>query len=105
MEQDLYVLFARPYNFTDKESGEQLEGVTIYYLNNLLFNSTREGYGYQPIKANIANMDSIKKVPGVYHAHFDITSNAKGLQLRLSTLDFIKEFDLWEACTKQVLTK
>ena len=50
-------------------------------------------------------MDSIKKVPGIYHAHFDITSNAKGLQLRLSTLDFIKEFDLWDACTKQVLTK
>lgn len=101
MDQDLYVLFARPYSFKDKESGQQLEGVTIYYLNNVCFNSAREGYGYQPIKATLTNMDSLKKVPGIYHAHFDIMASNKGLQLRLSTLDFVEDFDLWNVFEKQ----
>lgn len=97
MDQELYVLFARPYDFTDKETGEKFQGVTIYYLNNIKLDSNREGYGYQPIKATVKNMDCFEAIPGFYHAHFDITSGAKGLQLRLSSLRFEKAYDIWAA--------
>lgn len=95
MDQDLYVLFARPYDFTDKETGEKFQGVTIYYLNDIKLDSNREGYGYQPIKATVKNMDCFEAIPGLYHAHFDLIPGAKGLQLRLSSLQFKQSCDIW----------
>lgn len=95
MKQEVLVLFVRPYNFKD-ESGRMLEGVTVYYLNNVSTNDAQSGFGYQPIKANIHSMDGLSVVPGVYQATFSPFSSSRGLQLKLSSLAFKEGVELWK---------
>ena len=43
----------------------------------------------------LKNMDCFEAIPGLYHAHFDLIPGAKGLQLRLSSLQFKQSCDIW----------
>lgn len=99
MLQDVLVLFVRPYSFKD-EAGRNLEGVTVYYLNNVSTSDSTSGYGYQPLKANVANMDGISTVPAVYEACFTPFGTSKGLQLKLTSLSFKQGVELWKKDSK-----
>lgn len=99
MVQDVLVLYVRPYNFKD-EAGRALEGVTVYYLNNSSTADPNSGFGYQPLKANVVNMDGISTVPGIYQANFTPFGTSKGLQLKLTGLEFKSGVELWKKESK-----
>lgn len=96
LEQDIIVLFARPYEFKD-EDGRNLKGVSVYYINQASTNNEKDGYGHIPVKVSLDNANDLKHLPGKYKATFGLHATAKGMQLKLSGLDYIDKAEIWTA--------
>lgn len=99
MEQEVIVLFARPYSFKN-EDGQQLQGVTVYYLNRETTNNDKDGYGIMPVKVSLDNANDLKHIPGRYKAIFTIHPSSRGMNLKMSALEFIEKAEIWTPSTK-----
>lgn len=86
MEQQILGLFAKPYDFKNKE-GDQVKGTTFWYLpydsNGKLepvANTMENSKGIQPIKASlpIEAYDQIPMLPAVYDAEFYLKTTTGG---------------------------
>lgn len=99
MEQEIIVLFARPYAFKN-EQGQELKGVTVFYVTKSSTNSEKEGFGLQPVKVSLENANDLKNIPGKYNAIFTAHPSSRGMQLKLSALEFIEKVELWTTPAK-----
>ncbi|MFV0518254.1 MAG: hypothetical protein ACK5MV_12735 [Aminipila sp.] len=78
------VLFARPYTFTDKDSGKSQSGISLSYIDTSVLAPyvDEEGgfYGYQPLRDNInySLLESIKEVPAIYDMEVKIKAGSDG---------------------------
>ena len=95
MELEILVLFARPYEFTDKETGKVLKGVTAYYINKNATNTEKDGFGYMPVKLSLENANDLKHLPGLYNAHFSMNATSRGMQLKIAALEFKEKAEVW----------
>lgn len=95
MEQEIIVLFARPYQFMDKENGRELKGVTMYYVNKDATNNEKDGFGLMPVKVSLENANDLKHIPGRYNAIFTPNVTTRGIQLRLGALEFLDKVNVW----------
>lgn len=84
MKQPILALFAKPYNFKNKE-GEQVIGTTFWYLPyegklDPITNSLENSKGIQPIKVSlpIEYYDQIPMLPAVYEADFYLKTTTGG---------------------------
>ncbi|ONI46237.1 hypothetical protein AN642_00715 [Epulopiscium sp. SCG-B10WGA-EpuloA2] len=85
MEQDILVLYVKPYNFTN-EFNQRLTGLSVYYIDpSVSFSSDIDGYGYVPIKVSVSSdkADKLKRVPAVYRGKFTIVPSARGNGIKL----------------------
>lgn len=79
--KDVLVLSARAYKFTDKETGEVRQGVTVYYINNLTPVVGEDGTrGCPPIKCNFNSsvLGKFSTVPGIYDLKFTLVPGSMG---------------------------
>lgn len=77
VNQDVEVILlgVQPYSFKDKESGRQVEGVNVYFIERKSENSDY-GIGFVPRKANlpIDALPSLKSLEFPYSAKVDVES-------------------------------
>lgn len=99
MEQEIIVLFARPYAFKNEE-GQELKGVTVFYVTKNATSTEKDGFGLQPIKVSLENANDLKNIPGKYNAIFVPHPTSRGIQLKLSSLEFREKVDLWVTSPK-----
>lgn len=84
MNQPILALFAKPYDFKNKE-GEQVKGCTFWYLPyegklDPVTNSLENSKGIQPIKVSlpVEYYDQIPMLPAVYDADFYLKTTTGG---------------------------
>lgn len=81
----------RPYDFVNKDTGERLTGVKVYYLDNHAENEPN-ARGYFPLNISI-NGDHVQKfaeVPGIYELDFKSSPDKYGKpQIKLHDLKFV----------------
>lgn len=88
--EEIYVLFVRPYDLIDEDSGERIVGVSVHYIDrSMVVNDGDNGVGYPVIKNSVSTekLSSFKTVPGLYNAKFR-TYISKGN--RVSKLDDVE---------------
>lgn len=88
MTQRVLILNVNEYDFSNQETGEQVQGKTIHYVT---------GNNEQPIKLSVRpDHDVYKKLsnPGVYDVQFKIHATSKGADLKIKDVKFIKAHDL-----------
>lgn len=99
MENQILILFARPYDLTDENTGERKTGVSIHYVDSTSsFNDSQNGYGSPIFKSSLPPeaLEEIKVIPGVYSPTFS-TYISKGQRCsKLTSAKLLKEFVLFK---------
>lgn len=91
MTQNIIILYAMPYQFTD-DSGRVVSGLGIDYLLKDSLSPVQEGdaYGLKPVHANLSRdlLASLVSVPAVYEASFELglQRNNRGVMTPALTL-------------------
>ena len=95
---NIIVLYIRPYDLVDEDTGERKQGVSVHYIDKTMVTNDKEnGVGYPVLKnsIDIGKMSSIVKVPGVYEPVFR-TYVTKGVRAtKLDDLRFISDVALF----------
>jgi len=95
MEQKVILIYGKPYNFPDKETGEIKEGLTLQYIltDNLKANKDDITYGYMPVKVSmpLKQQENIVSIPGLYNMEFTMAATSKGAVLKPTNLKYIKD--------------
>lgn len=78
MREVYTIICAKRYDFTNKENGERLRGVTLYYLGAK--ETTKELVGMPVLKSSapIEFWDDLDEVPGKYQLDFTCRAGADG---------------------------
>ncbi len=101
MEMNVIVLYARPWNMVDENTGKSRSGVSVHYLatDTLTPPPVAEGqeaeeFGYQPCKQSISIEDAkaLKTVPGIYKAKLEMRASKGQNILAIAGLEFISDF-------------
>lgn len=98
MEAKVILLYVRPWELIDENTGKSRSGVSVHYLttDSLAPHSAEDGseFGFQPCKQSISveEAKSIKVVPGLYNAKFEMRASKGQNILAISSLDFISDF-------------
>lgn len=85
MEQNIIILYARPWSMSDETTGVIRSGVTIYYVTSDKLDPkvSEDGteHGYMPVKQSISVdlAKSLSVVPGVYNTKFEMRSTKTGV--------------------------
>ena len=99
MTQNIIILYAMPYSFTD-DSGRSVAGLGIDYVlsDSLTPCSDGNSYGCKPVHANLSRdlLADLKSVPGVYEGtfHLGLSRNNRGAMtptLTLSKIEYLNE--------------
>jgi hypothetical protein len=91
--QTVTVIYAKRYSFTNRETGELVEGVTVQYLPDEIANKPDEK-GQQPVKLSmpVGNWNQVESVPGKYDMDFDFVPDSRGnVKVKLRGLQFVGE--------------
>lgn len=99
---NIIVLYVRPYDLIDENTGERKSGLSVHYVDSTsFFHDEQNGFGCPIFKSSLPKPDSgnlkdiFKEVPGLYTPNFS-TYMAKGQRCsKLSNVQFIKGIDLW----------
>lgn len=101
MEEKVLVLGVRPFDFKDRETGRQVQGMTVHYIGGESSKGD-QGLGWEPQKITVpmAFFESVVQVPGFYTLAMDLQRgrdgrmNARGSSLRYETgADIVAEVD------------
>lgn len=86
----------KSYQFTNKDTGEVIEGIKVSFLSSIEAKGTNEK-GYLPLQQSVKIdfMENFKFIPGLYDAIYDMVPG-KGNKPTLAITEFrpIKEVDL-----------
>jgi hypothetical protein len=85
----------KTYGFTNKETGQFLEGVKVSYLSEERAKGQNEN-GYLPLQSslNLSVLESFKEVPGIYNVNYAMVPG-KGNKptLAVTGFEFLKSVD------------
>lgn len=99
MDSQIIILFARPYNLIDQNTGEHKQGVSVHYIDSSSsFNDPQNGYGCPIFKSSlpVEVMNSITSIPGVYTPVFS-TYMSKGMRCsKLTDVSLVGDVSLWK---------
>lgn len=98
LENVITVIYVRPYDLVDEDTGERKEGVSIHYIDRDIVNSTAEdGIGYPIIKNSIAidKLGSLPHVPGIYKPIYAKKVSKNQQVVKLEDVEFIQEFAMF----------
>lgn len=80
--EKVFILSAKRYSFTDKDTGEVKEGITVFYIPNIKPATSTDGAtkGYVPVKASFSlnHFPDFSEVPGYYDIDYDMTADSQG---------------------------
>lgn len=89
-EQLIQIVHAKPYEFKD-DSGNNRDGVSVTYLMDLGTEEQKK-HGILPTKDSIkADQWQNWRGPGYYLGRFGLKPTAKGLQIKLESIEFQPE--------------
>lgn len=74
------VIGVRPYDFVNKDTGEKLQGVKVFYLDNCAENEAN-AKGYFPLNISLSgdnHAGKFKEVPGIYDLDFKYSPDKNG---------------------------
>jgi len=96
--QNVMVLHASSYDFTDKTSGKNVAGVSLYYIATTDLNPAAydgKTTGYMPTKASFSldKSAAISEVPAIYEFDCELTVTAKGPSLKPVNFRFLQPLD------------
>lgn len=82
----------RPYDFVNKDNGERLQGVKVFYLDNHAEDEPG-ARGYFPLNISIPgdHANKFKEVPGVYDLDFKYSPDKYGKPIiKLQNATFVQ---------------
>ena len=93
-KQKVMVMSANRYKMVDRDTGEVNEGTTVRFLVTNTLEPCQDGdaKGYRFGKANIpfAAFDTLKVVPGIYNADFNINIASDGtMKVKAENFEYV----------------
>ena len=86
----------KTYNFTNKETGECIQGTKVSFLNSNPSNGQTE-VGFLPMQSSLPLESSrdFKDIPGIYDAKFELVPGKGGkATLAVTGFEFIKPISI-----------
>ena len=95
MSKDGFIILSgKKFDFSN-ESGQQIAGVSIWYLDPLQVNGSINEKGLQPMKVSVLKPElfqKLTKVPGKYDLQFSQRPGSDGKpKLVLSNIEYLEE--------------
>lgn len=93
------LLSAAPFKFKAEDTGREIEGVSLQYVDPSMVSTSGDRLGSAPMKASIpaADYHKVRVVPGVYDFDFRLRPGAGGkATVRLADVKFVAAVDLVE---------
>lgn len=97
MEKKVVVIGASEYKFSNRETGELIEGTKVHYLDP--DGDTEKGVGYFPTSANMpyGYLRELKEVPGIYNLDIGVSLSGKKPVMKVLGFNLVAPLDLDQA--------
>lgn len=91
MELEVLVIGAKQYSFTNRDTGEKIEGTKVTYID-LQQDQTGNGYDVASATMGFNDISQFTKLPGVYKAVLGMTVSGGRLRTKIESFKLVSAY-------------